>query len=60
MAENVQCWGRAHRIGQRRSVHVAYLILHNTIEQHIQEVARGKCDGLRMTTAHLKQVLGYV
>lgn len=41
-SEDSQCYGRCHRIGQTRAVHVCYLIVSGTIEEKIRTVADRK------------------
>ena len=58
-AEDTQCWGRTHRLGQTRDVHVVYLVMENTIEGRIRKVAESKKGGLSLSTNQLSELLGY-
>ena len=41
-SEDSQCYGRCHRFGQTRAVHVCYFIVSGTIEEKIRTVAERK------------------
>jgi len=50
-----QAVARVHRMGQKKNVHVAYLIASGSIDEKVKEVSEGK--GTIPTTSELKKIL---